>query len=124
MRTSYTGHSLTPRQTALVNRLLAGEEIMFHRLSMPNRSSALRLHAKGVLTFAPVTNKLELLPPEPPVAELHRFPDGSSAKRVGNGPWTVETWSHQGVVSLGCRAAEFAAAANAGLFRANRAATR
>lgn len=99
--------NFTRRQRSLANRLLAGEAIHFCDLNQFDRSSALRLSAKQVVTFAPATNRLHLAPF--PRAELHLFADGSLAKRVGADPRTISTVAKPSLTATESRAAEFAA---------------
>lgn len=109
--------SFTNRQRSLANRVLMGEDVRFGDLRPFDQEAALQLHRKGVMTFAPATNRLALVEPEPQAdacGELRQFPDGSKAQRMGKGPWKVVAGALPGLAAIGCRAAEFAANANAG----------
>ncbi|MGE5515109.1 MAG: hypothetical protein ACM31D_04735 [Bacteroidota bacterium] len=118
----YGAYKLTPRQRNLVARLLSGETIHFADLLPIHRKTAMQLDAKGVLTIAAVTNALQLQPPAAkPVTECRGFEDGSRAKRVGTGRWTVLAPVRDAAAFLECRAALFAASANARLAAARTA---
>jgi hypothetical protein len=99
----YPQTAFTTRQRSLANRLLNGEDLRFGGLNSFDRDAALALHRKDVLTFAATTNRLHL---------NRVFADGSSARLDAAG-WAMSTPPAPAAGTFGCRAAEFAAGANA-----------
>jgi len=108
----FPSERFSPRQRSLLARLLSGEEVALGDLNGLDKDTAWRLQGRGIIDFAPATCRLILTrpvvapPPEVP------FVDGSRAT-LRAGRWIVGKPSSPGMASLGCLAADWAAAANA-----------
>jgi hypothetical protein len=108
---------LSPRQRNLVNRLRSGETIFLGALGPCDKDAAWRLQSRGIIDFTPTTCHLRLtnLAPAPP-PDIP-FLDGSRAV-FRSGRWIVAMPAQAGLASIGCLAADWAAAANRGGFKA------